>query len=155
MDADPRLYLSTSFVLDGRGRALWTREPGACRAPLFSLVRSATSVAWVVGAGVPADVAVAIDRLARLEPPVRDLRVAPEHAGRYRGLLFGRDAPGMQTMPAIVETSSPAFTFPESVEPPVGIVRVTDERRVGRLGVGAICDRFAERWRPRRRRARL
>jgi hypothetical protein len=117
----PRLYLDTGFVLDERRRIVSTREPGATPGPLFALSRSAKERAWVVRADVPDDVANEIDRLAREEPPVVDLRARPVYADRYLALL--RDAKGGE----LTQAGGPALAFPDALAPVDGVVLVHDE----------------------------
>src|SRR5688572_11030948 len=73
----PDLQLRTAFVLSAQGRIVSTREPGATRGPLFCIVRGARSCACAVRADVPEDIACELERLARDEPPSRDLRAPP------------------------------------------------------------------------------
>jgi hypothetical protein len=115
-------------VLNGEGRITSTREPGASPGPLFALVRSATGCAWAVRADVPKDVASELDGLAQEEPPVLDLRDAPLHADRYWSLLGGRIRSGQQAGAEIGQSAGPAFTFPDAVAQPAGVVVVEDER---------------------------
>ena len=112
----PDLHLNTLFTLDRSGRITSTREPGARRGPLFSLVRSAARHAWAVRASVSKDVADELDRLAQQEPPPLNLRSAPVHADRYRSLVGGGIGSG------------PAFEFPPGMARPSDVVVVEDER---------------------------
>src|SRR5881275_2191514 len=123
----PDLHLKTLFVLDDEGRILSTREPGASRGPLFSLVRGATSCAWAVRADVPIDLASEIDRLARDEPPAFDFWDAPLHAARYLSLLEGRVASRQVGMTRTRQSDGPAFEFPDSLPQSAGFVVVEDE----------------------------
>src|SRR5687767_2503443 len=86
----PDLHLKTLFVLNREGRITATREPGASRGPLFSLVRSSTRCAWAVREDVPEDLARQLDALAQEEPPILDLRDIPVHANQYMSLLGAR-----------------------------------------------------------------
>lgn len=119
----PELHLTTLFELAADGRIVSTREPGASRGPLFSLVRGATSNAWAVRADVAEDVAGAIDSLARREPPAADLRSPPAHAQRYEALLL----PTLPAGAAIRSSGSQAFAFPAAIPAPAGTVVVVDE----------------------------
>jgi GNAT acetyltransferase-like protein len=121
----PHLHLNTLFVLNDEGRIVSTREPGSNRGPLFALVRSTTDRAWAVHEDVPEDIACDIDRLARTEPPVADLRAAPVHADRYVSLLSRIDSLPTQT---IRQEAGPAFEFPKAITQPSEIVIVDDER---------------------------
>jgi len=123
------LHLRTCLVLDEAGRIVSTREPQATRVPLFALVRSATACAWAVRADVPVDVAGELDRLARDEPPVSDLRDAPAFADRYVALLKDRIAPPATKTQ---QSDGPAFAFPELLSQPARIVVVSDERLLDR-----------------------
>ena len=78
----PDLHLKTLFVLNGDGRILSTREPGANYGPLFSLIRSTASCVWAVRSDLPEDIASEIDDLAREELPISDFREPPVHAER-------------------------------------------------------------------------
>ena len=91
------------------------------RGPLFTLVRSATKCAWAIRDDVPSDVAEEIAALARQEPPIGDLRVAPVHAGEYLASSGGQ-----------LGFNGPAFTFPDRLPPTSGIVQVEDERQLQR-----------------------
>lgn len=124
----PDLHLKTAFVLNGEGRITATREPGASRGPLFSLVRSSTCCAWAVRADVPKDLASELDVLAREEPPVLDLRDAPVHANQYMSLLGGRMGAGHEAGGTPRQSAGPAFTFPDAVLQPADVVVVEDER---------------------------
>jgi len=147
----PDLHLNTLFVLNDEGRIISTREPGSNRVPLFALVRSATDRTWAVHADVPEEIASEIDRVARTEPQVSDLRNAPVHADRYVSLLSRIDSLPTQT---INHEAGPAFEFPDAIAQPSDIVGVDDERLLqlnfrgwvigeiaaGRAPVMAICE---------------
>lgn len=62
----PDLHLQTSFLLDGAGRIIGTREPEPSPGPLFSLIKGRVSCTWAVRADVPQDTADELDGLARL-----------------------------------------------------------------------------------------
>lgn len=144
----PDLHLRTMFVLNGESRITSTREPGANPGPLFALVRSATACAWTVRADVPADIANALERLAREEPPVLDLRDAPKHADRYVALLEGRPRSGPPAGASIGQSAGPAFTFPDAVASPAGVVAVEDERLLQRNFRGWVPGEIAAGRRP-------
>lgn len=115
--ATPELRLRTLFVLDERGRMVTAREPAPpSPAPLFTIIRSATSCAWAVGADVPDAVADELDGLASEEPPVADFRLPPVHVGEYLALVGGK------------VSSGPAFTFPDHIDLSTGIQQIDDER---------------------------
>jgi hypothetical protein len=116
----PKLHLETSFVLDAAGRIASTREPQATPGPVFALVRGTTSCAWAVRADVGEAVADELNRLAREEPPVLELRQAPVHADRYLSLLGGR------------VQSGPAFTFPQAITQGAGVGVVEEEQLLER-----------------------
>jgi hypothetical protein len=116
----PKLHLETSFVLDAAGRIMSTREPHATPGPTFTLVRGVSSCAWAVRVDVSDEIASELDRLAREEPSVTDLRSAPIHADRYAALIGGQ------------VRSGPAFLFPPSLTPPSDVVKVEDEQLLGR-----------------------
>lgn len=117
----PDLQLRTLYVLNSEGRITSTREPEpASPAPVFTVIRSASSCAWAVRADVPNDLAAELEGIVRKEPPAADLRDAPVHADRYRSLVGGRI------------WSGPAFTFPEQIAPPTNVVVVDDERLLER-----------------------
>lgn len=128
----PDLHLTTCFVVNDEGRIVSTREPGLNRGPLFALARSATRCAWAVRADVPNDVAGELDRLAREEPPIIDLRDAPVHADRYLSLVGGQLATGPEGEIKTRQSDGPAFTFPEALVRPTDIVVVEDERLLER-----------------------
>lgn len=99
--------------LDARGRALSTLEPVPAPAPMFMLIRGASSCAWAVGAHVDDALAAEIERLAREEPAYRDPKDEPRHAQKYLSLMKGR------------VVSGPAFFFPERIQK-LGDVTVVD-----------------------------
>lgn len=99
---------------NGEGRITSTREPGASPGPVFILIRSSVTCAWGVRADVSLAVAEKLDRLAREEPPLADLRDAPVHRDLYASLVGGR-----------IE-SGPAFTFPDAISEPADVVLVED-----------------------------
>lgn len=57
----PDLHMKTLFILNADGRILSTREPGANRAPVFTLIRSKGACVWAVRSDVPEDIAGEID----------------------------------------------------------------------------------------------
>jgi hypothetical protein len=117
----PELELTTGFILDERGRIVSTREPQATRGPLFAIIRSAAQCAWAIRDDIPSAVAEEMAALAAEEPPTRDFRAAPVHADRYVALSGGQ--PGFH---------GPAFTFPDTLSLPAGLVQVEDERYLQR-----------------------
>jgi len=116
----PKLHLETSFVLDAAGRIMSTREPQATPGPVFSLARSTTNCAWAVRSDVTEEVANELNRLAREESSLSDLRDAPLHADQYK-LLIGDQV-----------RSGPAFTFPQAITQPLGVVVIEDEQLLER-----------------------
>jgi GNAT acetyltransferase len=124
----PDFHLRTAFILNREGRITSTREPGAQRGPLFSLVRSATRCGWAVRADVPGDLARELDRLAREEPPALHLRAAPMHADRYMSLVGGRIGSSGDAVAKFSQSDGPAFTFPDAVAQPADVVVVEDEQ---------------------------
>lgn len=117
----PELELQTTFVLDGARRITSTREPQSSRGPLLSIIRSQTACVWAVRDDVPREVAEEIEKLARTEPPLEDLRSAPVHAARYLALTGGRAG-----------FRGPAFSFPEALPAAPDVVLVEDERLLAR-----------------------
>jgi hypothetical protein len=102
----PEVQLRTMFVLDGRGRIGTSPEPNVPSAPLFALIRGASSCASAVRADLPESVAAEVERLARRERPLVDLQNpndAPANADTYLALLGGQI------------NSGPAFTFPDRI----------------------------------------
>ena len=120
----PHIHLQTLFLLDGADRIRGTREPQPGPGPSFALIRGASTCAWAVRADVPQQLADELDRLASQEPPVSDFRAAPIHAQRYRSLAGGE------------VSSGPAFTFPETIEPPAATILVNDLRVLARHFAG-------------------
>lgn len=119
-----KLHLETLFVLDAVGRIGSTREPRANSGPVFILVRSTDDCTWAIRTGVSEEVAGELNRLAREESPLSDLREDPLHADRYKSLLGGR------------VRSGPAFTFPQTIPQPPEVVLVEDEQLLGRHFTG-------------------
>jgi hypothetical protein len=94
------------FVIDGRGRIGLSSEPNVPPAPLFALIRGASSCAAAVRADVSDNVAAEVERLARQEHPIVELQNpndAPANADSYLALLGGQI------------NSGPAFTFPDRI----------------------------------------
>jgi hypothetical protein len=129
----PDLQLRTLFVLNGEGRITSTREPNPTRGPLFSLIRSPIRCAAAVRADIRQELAVELDDLAQEEPVAVDLRDAPKHADRYLCLLGG------------AVDSGPAFTFPDVIAQPAGVVPVTDVRLLEHEFRGWTQDEIPER----------
>ena len=129
----PELHLQTAFRLDGNGRIVSTREPGATRGPRFYLIRGNTSCAWAVRRDTPIRVARELDHIAADEPPTTDFRAPPMHARRYRSLIDGE-----------VDTG-PAFHFPDALAEPNGAVFVDDVGRLVRHFSGWSEDEVEER----------
>ena len=98
-----KLQLETSYVLDDRGRIVTTREPRPRPGPIFVLQRGTLDCAWALRSDVPEDLAANVDRLARDELPVSDLRTAHIHAEKYLSLLGGQ------------ADSGPTFLFPAEI----------------------------------------
>ena len=115
----PALQLQTLFLLDGEGRISGTRSPEPSPGPLFMLIRGTASCAWALREDVPQEIADELNGLAREEPPVSDFRQDPVHAERYKSLVNGR-----------VDSGS-AFTFPENIVQPLGIVFIEDVQLLG------------------------
>jgi len=128
----PELYIRTGFVLNDEGRIVSTREPTAKRGPLFTLVRGASSCAWVVHADLPDDLAGELDRLAREEPPRVDLHDEPVHADRYLSLIRSHIVSVHETTSKIRQSSGLAFVFPDTSTRPIDVVVVEDERLLQR-----------------------
>lgn len=129
----PSFQLQTLFELNSEGRITSTREPSARPGPAFSLIRSTTNCAWAVRADIPEAVARELDRLAREEQPVSDLRDGPAHAERYISLIGG----GIEC--------GPAFAFPNAVAEPARTVVVEDVRLLERHFQGWTADEIPGR----------
>ncbi len=129
----PDLQLETLFVLDDMGRIVSTREPDPSPGPLFCLLRGPAGCAWSFHARVPEGLAIQIAKIASQEPPIQDFRMEPVHATRYVSLLGGR------------VDSGPAFTFPETIPPPLGLVAVQDVAQLERHFRGWTADELPER----------
>lgn len=110
----PALQLATLYETDATGRLTATRDPAKQPAPLFALIRSTTTSAYGIRAGLPDALAEELAALARDEPPVRDLRELPRHVDRYRAL-------------GTTEFFGPAFDFPDAIAAPSDIVVIEDE----------------------------
>lgn len=128
----PDLYINTSFVLDEHGRIVSTREPGANRGPLLTVVKSKQACAWAVRADIPPALASEIDRLAQTESPPLDLQQAPAQSHRYIALLIGRLAPGEATVRKAIESDGPAFEFPDTLVQSPDVVVIEDEQLLDR-----------------------
>lgn len=131
--SSPELQLDTLYLRDADGRIISTREPHASRGPFFALIRGFEESAWAVHRDVPDEVAAGLDRLAREEPVLRDARDPPRYALQYRGYLGSR------------MWSGPAFTFPERLDPPGGVVPVRDVRLLQRHFSGWVSDELPGR----------
>ena len=90
----PDLYIQTSFVLDDNGRIVSTREPGAKRGPLITIVKSLKACAWAARADIPPPLMSEIERLAEAEPPAVNFEQGPAPSHRFIALLINRIAPG-------------------------------------------------------------
>jgi hypothetical protein len=75
---------------------------------------------WAVRTDVSQGIADELNRLAREELPLSDLRDTPLHADRYQSLLGG------------CARSGPAFTFPQTISQPSDVVLVEDEQLLDR-----------------------
>ena len=116
------------FVIDRRGRIGTSPEPNVPPAPLFALIRGASSCASAVRADVSENVAAEVERLVRQERPIKDLQDphdAPLHADTYLALLGGQI------------NSGPAFTFTDR------IAHSTDVTLVDRL---ELLERYFRGW---------
>ena len=131
------LHLRTLYVLEPDGRIISTREPGATRGPLFSLVRSETRCVWAVRSDVPNDIAGELDDLARREPLVADFRDSPVYADRYLSILRSRVSLEVQV------SSGPAFTFPDVVAHSNDVLTVENERQLDRNFQGWVAGEIA------------
>lgn len=98
------MQLETLYRLDERGRITSTREPAPSRGPRFTLIRSATGVAWAARAGTPPEVVDTLADLVAEEPALGDGDGEPRHAAEYLAAVGGHISSG------------PAFTFPEPLE---------------------------------------
>ncbi len=112
----PELCLRTRYVFDEAGRIVSTRPPSPGYGAAFILVRGRSACAWAVHSGVESSIASELDRLAREEPPISDLRAPPVHAERYEAMVGGE------------LKSGPAFTFPETLSP-LGETETVDDLR--------------------------
>jgi RimJ/RimL family protein N-acetyltransferase len=100
------------FSMDSRRRIRASSETNAPAAPLFTLIRGTSNVAWGVRGDVPGEVADELDRLAGDEPPLRHFQAPPLHADKYLSLAGGQIVSG------------PAFRFPDEIAQPTDITLV-------------------------------
>ena len=151
----PEIYLQTSFIVDGAGFIVSTREPSPTRGPLFTLVRSTTQSAWLMRAGLERELARELEGFARREPPAIELRAEPVHSAHYRALLADRIGSGEQTASKGASNeparhfSGLAYSFPSDLGVAGGavgggvvadgVVAVTDE---------GLLERHFEGWKP-------
>jgi hypothetical protein len=126
------MHLETAFILNSEGRITSTREPGAGRGPLFSVVRSPACCAWAVRVDVPQVLARELDRLAREEPPPSDLLDAPVNAARYLSLFGDRIRSADTAVAKTRQSDGPNFRFPDVVAHAADVVAVEDERLLER-----------------------
>lgn len=129
----PDLQLRTLFVLNEAGRIVSTREPNPSSGPRFALIRTSTGCAWAAHVDVPSALAAQLEALARNEPPTRHYEGEPVHATRYQAIIGGRVDFG------------PAFTFPDAIAAPAGIVPVTHVAQLTRHFRGWTADELPER----------
>ena len=128
----PELCLRTRYVFDGEGRIVSTRPPSPRRGPAFILVRGAAGCAWAIHRDVESSIASELDRLAREEPPISDLRTPPVHAECYMALVGGE------------LSSGPAFTFPETLPPPGETETIDDLRQLEASFTGWTADEIPD-----------
>lgn len=128
----PDLYIQTSFVLDDNGRIVSTREPGAKRGPLVTIVKSLKACAWAARADIPPALMSEIDRLAEAEQPAVNFEQGPAQSHRLIALLIKRIAPGEASVRKTMESDGPAFDFPKTLVQPPDIVVVEDEQLLNR-----------------------
>jgi GNAT superfamily N-acetyltransferase len=131
MNITLELIIDTLYLLDSPNRIRSTHEPDAKPGPAFFLIRNAAGCLWAARAGLPAELAAELDRLAREEPPVTDFQAAPVHADRYKALIGG------------VVHSGPEFSFPQVIPDSPDIVLIEDERVLARHFSGWILGEIA------------
>jgi hypothetical protein len=134
----PDLHIKTCFVLDDHGRIVSTREPGANRGPLFTIVKSQEACAWAIRSNVPPALASELEHLARDEPPALDLQQAPVQSHRYISILTGRIAANERSVKKTIESDGPAFEFPDALVQSPDVVVVEDEQLLDRNFTGWI-----------------
>jgi hypothetical protein len=121
LQSTPELELKTGLVLDEQGRILSTREPRATRGPLFVIIRNAAACAFAIRAGLPRNLSLELEALAREESPTPNLRDEPTHAERYLSLLGAERG-----------FCGPAFEFPQVLPSAPDVTQVDDERLLQR-----------------------
>ena len=123
-------------MINGRGQIAPSLEPNVPPAPLFALIRGASSCAWAVRADVSENVAAEVERLARQEIPLEDLQNphdAPSNADAYLALLGGQI------------NSGPAFTFPDRIAHSFDVALVDKLEMLERYFRGWVADEIP--WR--------
>lgn len=128
----PDLYIKTNFVLDDNGRIVSTREPGAKRGPLLTIVKSLKACAWAVRADIPPALVTEIERLAQAEQPAVNFEQGPAKSHRFIALLIRRIAPGEASVRKTMESDGPAFEFPKALVQSPDIFVVEDEQLLNR-----------------------
>jgi GNAT superfamily N-acetyltransferase len=117
-------------------------------------VRGVDACAWSVHADVANDIAGAVEKLAQMEPVVKDFRQPPAYEHEYRRLLTAHLSSHHETSVEPLEQSGPAMTFPVELPAVSDIVCIEDERLLaiefrnwtigeiagGRAPVLAICE---------------
>ena len=102
------------------GRLVETREAEPEPAPRFFLGRTTSGHLWRFRNDLPAPLARSLDIVAAAEPVLPDLPREPTCFSRVRNLL--------QEHAEIRQTwLGPAYSFPEDVPSPPGVLRITDE----------------------------
>jgi len=124
----PDHFIDTCFIGDERGRIVSTREPEPARGALFCIARGVGDCAWGVHAQIPDDIAMAIERIARSEPPVRDFRESPVHVAEYRRILNAHLFSQHGTDIELLELSGPAMSFPQELPTVSDALAVEEER---------------------------
>jgi RimJ/RimL family protein N-acetyltransferase len=116
-----RLHVEALYIMDGRGRLIAANVPGGGTAPRFFLGRTARGSEWWYREDVGARLAGELEAACHSEGGSETLD-PPYGATMYEEIL-SRHAPITRVW------TGPAFSFPDSLTNPEGVVEVTEANR--------------------------
>jgi hypothetical protein len=112
------LHVAALYRHDAAGRIVANNEPDGARAPRLYLGRTRAGNVWRFRDDLPPGLVAALDPILAAEPPAADLRRPPACLTTTVDLLAAHAAVGGVGF-------GPAWCFPETIDPPAGVVAVT------------------------------